>query len=102
MRGLIEAYGGAASAVLDSVPAKERTRVLPVKVDLPYASIGTVTRLLGDHEADRGQDWTYEAEVRVRAFVPLSRAESLAARLDEMAAQRQIAGWSRGEAPGAL
>lgn len=94
VRGLIEAYGQAADRVLAVVEPVERRVTRPLEVRLPYAAIGSVTRLLEEHGAGFALEWTYGTEAQVRASVPLSRAAALSAALDELLARGMIAAWS--------
>ena len=97
VRGLIEAYGLAAERVLTAAERVERRVARPVEVRLPYASIGTVTRLLEEHDAGDTLDWSYGTDACVRASVPLSHSAALFAALDELRARGTLDAWSAHE-----
>ncbi|MCR5346865.1 MAG: YigZ family protein [Fretibacterium sp.] len=107
VRGLIEAYGGAAARTLDAAEMVERVPVRLLAVRLPWASVGTVTRLLEGHG---GTDltWDYSSTeqvscrgnrtdtipvISVTARVPCASIEALSQTLASLKAQEIIAGW---------
>jgi uncharacterized YigZ family protein len=95
VRGLMEAYGQAASEVIQRTPRARRLLARPVVVRLPYASIGEVTRLL----EGRGDAlvWGYGGEAEVAARVRESAAPQVTAALDQLLARKKISAWSWGE-----
>ncbi|MBQ9565186.1 MAG: YigZ family protein [Synergistaceae bacterium] len=99
VRGLIEAYGGAASRALASVQAVERVPSCRVTARLPWGAVRDVThrfKLYGG--GDDNLQWDYsspDGNVSVSADVPLSKAEELARALDELKAQRIILAWEK-------
>jgi len=101
VRGLIEAYGGVAARTLNAAETVECVPVLPVAVRLPWAAVGTVTRLLEGNGAG-GLAWDYGGEgtaspsgVSVTAHVPCASLEALAKTLDSLRAQGVIEDWTK-------
>ena len=101
VRGLIEAYGGVAARTLNAAETVECVPVLPVAVRLPWAAVGTVTRLLEGNGAG-GLAWDYGGEgtaspsgVSVTAHVPCASLEALAKTLDSLRAQGVIEDWAK-------
>ena len=99
VRGLIEAYSGVAAKTLDAAQTVERVPVRPLTVRLPWASVGTVTRLLEGQGAE-GLAWDYGGEetasspgVSVTTRIPCASFEPLAQTLDSLRAQGVIEGW---------
>ena len=99
VRGLIEAYGGVAAKTLDAAQTVERVPVRSLAVRLPWASVGTVTRLLEGNGAE-GLEWDYGGEgsaspsgVSVTARVPCVMFEPLTKTLDSLKAQGAIEDW---------
>ena len=99
VRGLIEAYSGVAAKTLDAAQTVERVPVRPLTVRLPWASVGTVTRLLEGQRAE-GLAWDYGGEgtasspgVSVTTRIPCASFEPLAQTLDSLRAQGVIEGW---------
>ena len=93
VRGLIDAYGLAADLALQAAGRVKRTRVKRLAVSLPYAMIGSVTRLLEEHGAVGSPDWSYASEVDVTADLPMSSVEALTGVLDEFQARELIVSW---------
>jgi putative IMPACT (imprinted ancient) family translation regulator len=97
VRGLIEAYGQAASAVLERAVRVKRIRSRKLAICLPYAIIGDVAHLLEVHGSVDGlaeaPRWSYDADVEVVASVKESVAAQVTAVFDELRARKRIYSW---------
>ena len=99
VRGLIEAYSGAANLAVAAACPVRRILSRPLSVRLSYPAIGPVTRLLEDWDAGEGAQWTYGEEVLVHARVPRSHLAGLTAALSEMAACGTVLEWRDEDTP---
>lgn len=95
VRGLIEAYSESAELAVSAASPVVRVVTQQFCAKLPYSAIGTVTRLLTDHGAGDNLAWTYAEDASVCADIPASRADSLAAALEELRVTRIIGEWRR-------
>ena len=92
VRGLIEAYGQAASEAVSRTPRLPRIRSRRLTVRLPYPSIGDVAHLLELHATDM-PIWAYGVEVEAAASIRVSAALRVALILDELLARKKILFW---------
>jgi uncharacterized YigZ family protein len=90
VRGLIEAYGQAASEAVLRTERLPRVRSRRLTIRMPYPSIGDVARLLEPHATDT-PTWAYGAEAELT--VSVSDATQLALALDELLARKKILFW---------
>jgi uncharacterized YigZ family protein len=92
VRGLIEAYGRAASEAVSRTSRLPRIRSRRLTVCLPYPSIGNVAHLLELHTTDT-PIWAYGAEVEAAASVRVSAVPRVTLVLDELLARKKIFFW---------
>ena len=74
--GLVRAYTSSVQQVLEQLPTRERVRKVRLAVELEYASVDGVRRLLPAHEAELVSE-QYTATVGYQLLVPASRLEAL-------------------------
>ena len=78
--GLVRAYTSSVQQVLEALPTTERVRKVRLAIELEYASVDGVRRLLPTHEAELVSE-QYAATVGYHLLVPASRLEALRAAL---------------------
>ena len=89
VRGLIDAYGEAASKALELCGSVERVMTSPLGIALGYNSVGNITRLLESAGAVN-LVWDYGENVSVSCDVPVSESERIFGELEEMRARGLI------------
>ena len=88
--GLVRAYTGCVQQALEALPTTERVRKILLAVELEYASVDGVRRMLPAHEAELVAE-EYSATVGYRLALPLTRLESFkTALLDQTNGQALI------------
>ncbi|MCP3903935.1 MAG: YigZ family protein [Planctomycetes bacterium] len=81
--GLARAYGEAVQQVLAVAPRAERIEWQELDVELDYAAVEPLRRMLPAHEAEIiDESWTERAAMRLR--LPLERVEAFRAQVIEM------------------
>lgn len=93
VRGLIEAYGLLAERAVLQASRVTRIRSRQLTISLPYSSIGDITHCLNHHGVIGAPEWSYEADVHVIAFVPISSTIILASTLRELHSRKLIHSW---------
>ncbi|QQR74686.1 MAG: YigZ family protein [Holophagales bacterium] len=88
--GLVRAYGGAARDAVAATPVLRRVPVDELEVELPFARLGAVKRLLRPPEVELLAE-SYGETVRLRLRVQRPRVAALRATFAELGA-REIAG----------
>lgn len=81
--GLVRAYTGCVQQALESLPTTERVRKVRLAVELEYASIDGMRRLLPEHEA-RVVSEEYAVTVSYRVELPISRVDAFRAALTDL------------------
>ena len=94
VRGLIEAYGQAATDAVSRAERIMKVRSRKLVICLPYAIIGDVTHLLNGNGMVDVPAWNYGADVEVTASIRLSATARTANLLDELQARKLIYSWS--------
>ncbi|MGE5509199.1 MAG: IMPACT family protein [Chitinophagales bacterium] len=88
VRGLIEAYGAAASAALDAAGMLTLTRLLPVRLACPYDKLPALTRAIRQAGGESAAP-EYDAEkVTLAARIPVEALPALEAALAALSALR--------------
>lgn len=88
VRGLIEAYGAAASAALDAGSTVTLARLLPVRLACPYDKLPALTRVVRQAGGESAAP-VYDAEkVTLEAQIPLEALPALTAALPALSAIR--------------
>jgi uncharacterized YigZ family protein len=93
VRGLTEAYGGVATAVVARAQPVERIRSRRVVISLPYDIIGEVAHVLNNEGMVGDPVWIYGEKVEVATDVRISAVSRVAGLLDELQARRKIHSW---------
>jgi uncharacterized YigZ family protein len=93
VRGLIEAYGQAASNALERAERVRRVRSRKLAICLPYAIIKDITYLLEVYGLTGVPRWNYGSEVEVIARVKESAMLQITAIFDELQARKRIHSW---------
>lgn len=94
VRGLIEAYGGTAAAVIAQAARIERIRSKQLVISLSYAIIGDVTHLLNGNGMVGVPAWSYGERAEVVADVRISAVSHISELLNELQARNMIYSWS--------
>ncbi|QSQ23565.1 YigZ family protein [Pyxidicoccus parkwayensis] len=81
--GLVRAYTGCVQQALESLPTTERVRKVRLSVELEYASIDGVRRLLPDYEATVVSE-EYGATVGYRFELPVTRVGAFRTALTDL------------------
>lgn len=81
--GLVRAYTGCVQQALEALPTTERVRKARLAVEVEYASIDGLRRLLPEYEA-RVVAETYEATVGYTLELPVTRVEAFRAALMDL------------------
>ena len=98
VRGLIEAYGGAATEGLAASGGTLRRIRVPYVVEIPYDMVKLMDRLLDS--LDTGEEFrqgSYGAAVTIRCNVPLSFKETFENALIEWQGAGRISQWAKEE-----
>ena len=93
-RGLIDAYGGTAEKALALAGRVEKILTAPIKISLPYNSMGSISKIL---EASGAQNlnWNYQEAVNVIANIPADSLEKIFGELEELKARKIIFEWEK-------
>ncbi|MDR3230548.1 MAG: YigZ family protein [Synergistaceae bacterium] len=94
VRGLIDAYGGVASGVVELARPVERIRSRRLVICLPYAIIGDIIHMLNVEGMIGVPEWTYGEGIELRAEVRFSAMSRVAGLLDELQARNRVHSWS--------
>ncbi|MFP2905431.1 YigZ family protein [Pyxidicoccus sp. 3LFB2] len=81
--GLVRAYTASVQQALEGLPTTERVRKVRLAVELEYASIDGVRRLLPEYEAQVVSE-EYAATVGYRFELPVTRVEAFRAALTDL------------------
>ena len=85
--GLVRAYTGCVQQVLESLPLTEHVRRVCLAIELEYASVDGVRRMLAAHEAQLVSE-QYATTVGYQVLLPVTRREAFqAALLDQTQGQ---------------
>ncbi|QRN97863.1 YigZ family protein [Archangium violaceum] len=78
--GLVRAYTGCVQQALENLPTTERVRKARLRIELEYASVDGVRRMLAAHEAETLSE-EYAATVGYQLAIPVTRLEAFQAAL---------------------
>ena len=73
--GLVRAYTGCVQQALEHLPTTEHVRMARLAVEIEYASVDGVRRMLAAHEAELLAE-EYAATVGYQLVLPITRLES--------------------------
>ena len=85
--GLVQAYSGAAKAVLEAIETEEKVERVRLEIEVPYKVLEQVRRVLPEYEAEV-EDELFLADVRMRFHVPVERVDELTSALGDLTAGR--------------